>query len=80
MQYPKANPVGDSSPTIHDFKYFRSLGRQLQYRVNYYKKPYTSSAVLATESNPIYAKKTVADPASIPSTPKGKYLWDKNIK
>jgi len=30
--------------------------------------------VLATASKPIYAKKTVAEPASIPSTPKGKYL------
>lgn len=38
------------------------------------KSIYTSSAVLATESKPMYAKKTVADPASIPSTPKGKYL------
>jgi len=35
---------------------------------------YTSSAVLATASKPIYAKNTVAEPASIPSTPKGKYL------
>jgi hypothetical protein len=35
---------------------------------------HTSSAVLATESKPMYAKNTVADPASIPSTPKGKYL------
>lgn len=34
----------------------------------------TSSAVLATVSKPIYAKKTVADPASIPFTPYGKYL------
>jgi hypothetical protein len=34
----------------------------------------TSSAVLATVSNPMYAKKTVADPASIPFTPNGKYL------
>lgn len=34
----------------------------------------TSSAVLATESNPMYEKKTVEAPASIPSTPNGKYL------
>ena len=34
----------------------------------------TSSAVLATISKPMYAKKTVADPASIPFTPYGKYL------
>jgi hypothetical protein len=34
----------------------------------------TSSAVLATVSKPMYAKKTVADPASIPFTPYGKYL------
>ena len=34
----------------------------------------TSSAVLATVSKPMYAKKTVADPASTPLTPYGKYL------
>lgn len=44
------------------------------------KPMHTSSAVLATESNPIYAKKTVADPASIPSTPKGKYLINQRNK
>lgn len=38
------------------------------------KTLYTSSAVLATASKPMNAKKTVADPASIPLTPKGKYL------
>lgn len=35
---------------------------------------HTSSAVLATESKPMNAKKTVADPASMPFTPNGKYL------
>jgi len=40
----------------------------------HYQQNYTSSAVLATASKPIYAKNTVAEPASIPSTPKGKYL------
>jgi len=30
--------------------------------------------VLATASKPMYAKKAVAEPATIPSTPKGKYL------
>jgi len=35
---------------------------------------YTSSAVLATASNPIYEKNTVAEPASIPLIPKGKNL------
>ena len=34
----------------------------------------TSSAVLVTESKPMYEKKTIADPANIPFTPKGKYL------
>jgi len=38
---------------------------------------FTSSAVLATESNPMNAKKTVAEPANIPSTPNGKNLKDK---
>lgn len=38
----------------------------------------TSSAVLVTESNPMYEKKTIADPANIPFIPKGKYL--KTIK
>lgn len=42
--------------------------------VHYHSVVYTSSAVLATASKPTYAKKTVAEPASIPSTPKGKYL------
>ena len=36
--------------------------------------PCTSSAVLATVSNPMYAKKSVAAPPSIPLTPYGKYL------
>lgn len=35
---------------------------------------YTSSAVLATASKPMYAKKAVAEPAIIPSIPNGKYL------
>jgi hypothetical protein len=34
----------------------------------------TSSAVLATVSNPMYAKNSVAAPPSIPLTPYGKYL------
>lgn len=37
----------------------------------------TSSAVHATESKPIQAKKTVAEPASIPFKPNGKYLKGK---
>jgi hypothetical protein len=41
---------------------------------------YTSSAVLATASKPMYAKKTVAEPATIPSTPNGKYLFFKQEK
>jgi hypothetical protein len=41
---------------------------------------FTSSAVLATVSKPIYAKKTVADPASIPFIPCGKYLKCSNGK
>lgn len=45
---------------------------------HYHSIVYTSSAVLATASKPTYAKKTVAEPASIPSTPKGKYLLMKN--
>jgi len=35
---------------------------------------YTSSAALATASKPMYAKKAVAEPATIPSTPNAKYL------
>lgn len=34
--------------------------------------------MLVTESNPMYEKKTIADPANIPFIPKGKYL--KTIK
>lgn len=34
----------------------------------------TSSAVLVTESKPMYEKKTTADPENIPFIPKGKYL------
>ena len=34
--------------------------------------------MLATASKPIYAKKTIADPASIPSAPKGKNLEQEN--
>lgn len=34
----------------------------------------TSSAVLAIASNPMYEKKTVADPESTPLIPLGKYL------
>lgn len=37
-------------------------------------KEYTSSAVLVTASKPTYEKKTVADPASTPFAPNGKYL------
>jgi len=33
--------------------------------------------VLVTESKPMYEKKTIADPANIPFTPYGKYLWYK---
>jgi hypothetical protein len=36
--------------------------------------------VLATASKPMYAKKTVAEPATIPSTPNGKYLLFKQEK
>jgi hypothetical protein len=35
---------------------------------------YTSSAVLAIASKPKYAKKAVAELATIPFTPNGKYL------
>jgi hypothetical protein len=35
---------------------------------------YTSSAVLAIASKPMYAKKAVAELATIPFTPNGKYL------
>lgn len=35
---------------------------------------YTSSAVLVRQSKPTNEKKRVADPASKPFTPKGKYL------
>lgn len=39
---------------------------------------YTSSAVLVTASKPTYEKKTVADPASKPFAPKGRYLYKKS--
>lgn len=38
---------------------------------------YTSSAVLATASKPVYAKNAVAESAIMPSTAKGKYLLPK---
>lgn len=47
---------------LHNFQYISLKG--------------TSSAVLVIESNPIYEKKTTADPANIPFTPKGKYLQE----
>lgn len=79
-----ANPFEDSSPENNKMNIkFEGAAKHpctsnnlpnMQNTIEKLIKGITSSAVLATESKPINAKKTVADPASMPSTPKGKYL------
>lgn len=76
-QSPKASHVEDSSPVT---KFRNNINTKFNGK-NYVGneddnsiRNNTSSAVLATESNPMYEKKTVEAPASIPSTPNGKYL------